>query len=142
MMKRLYALAFLLAFCSMLHAQTQGNWYTSLFASAARTATATTPAQTNVSWQGLHLIINVSAYTSGTWTPHIQAQDPVSLTWYDLLVGNGITATGTTVLKVRPGIVAVANTSAADALPRTWRVSVVGTLTPIATFSVGGLLLE
>lgn len=139
-MKKLIALLALLLSLTA-HAQ-QGSLNTTIFPSAARTATATQAAQTNASWRGLHISVNVTAYTSGTWTPRIQGQDPVSLTWYDILVGSPISATGTTILKLYPGIVATANASASDVLPRTWRMVMTGASTPIATFSVGGSLLE
>jgi hypothetical protein len=109
-----------------------------LIASVATTgATVTSPTITNPNYRGVHVVINVSSYTSGTYTPHIQAQDPASLTWYDLLVGTGISATGLTVLKLYPAAAALPNGAAADMLPKTWRVQMIGTSTPSMTFSVG-----
>lgn len=140
-MKKLFVLLFsLLLFLPAFAQQGQGNWYTVLFPSAAQTATVTTPSQTNANWRGIQLSVNITAYTSGTWTPSIQGWDPSSSTWYDILVGPALAATGKTVLKVYPGILPTPNGSASDMLPRTWRVVMTGASTPIATFSVGGEL--
>lgn len=108
-----------------------------LAASAARTATFTSTDQTNVQWRGVHVIVDITAFTSGTWTVTIQGKDPVSEKYYTLLTGAALAGTGTTVYKVYPGIVAVANASVPDFLPKTWRVVVTGAATPVATFSVG-----
>lgn len=108
-----------------------------LLASTPRTATASSADINNLGNRGTHIIINVSAYTSGTWTPRIQGKNPITGVYYDILVGSGITGTGVTVLKVYPGMTAAANLAASDALPKTWRLQMTGTLTPVATFSVG-----
>lgn len=120
----------------------QQNIGGSLLASGARTATASSPDTANVSGRGVHVIIVISAYTSGTWTPTIQGKDPVSGNYYTLLTGAGLTGTGTTVLKVYPGITASANVAASDIVPRTWRVQVAGSASPVATFSVGFSLIQ
>ena len=110
-------------------------------ASAAQTAaTVNSAAQINYTFRGAHFVVNVSAFTAGTYTPHIQAQDPVSLAWYDLLVGPAIGATGTTVLKVYPGIGVVANGAAADMLPQTWRVQLIGAGGQSMTISVAAYM--
>lgn len=140
-MKKLWV--FLLALClsGFAAAQTANVNTTSLLQPSA-TLTATTlnlPDQTNPSWRGVHVIINVTTATAGSYTPHIQGKDPVSGVYYDILVGTAITATGTTVLKVYPGIAASANASASDILPQTWRVQLVGS-TPNLALSVGAFL--
>lgn len=139
-MKRLVA-AFILA-VSSLGAQSQvSNTTANPLPSAAYTATTVNSGdQNNPSWVGAHFIINVSAYTSGSYTPHIQGKDPVSGLYYDVLVGTAISATGTTILKVHPGLAVVANGSASDILPQTWRVQLVGASTPSMTLSVSAYL--
>jgi hypothetical protein len=118
-----------------------GNLTATILPSAARTAaTVNSTDFTNNTWRGAHVIINVSAFTSGTYTPRIQAKDPISGNYYDLLIGPAIAATGTTVLKIYPGIVASPNAAASDILPRTWRVQVNGAATPSMTFSVSAFL--
>ncbi len=93
-----------------------------LLASAARTADTTSSDTTNYNWRGGHFIINITVLTTSV-IPTIQAKDPISGTYYSLLVGASIAATGITILKVYPGITAVANASASDILPRTFRIS-------------------
>jgi hypothetical protein len=104
---------------------------------ATSAATVNSPDISNLNYRGAHIIINVSAYTSGNYTPKIQAKDPVSGGYYDLLVGPAISATGMTVLKIYPGSATSPNGAAADFLPRTWRVQLNGASTPSMTFSVG-----
>lgn len=113
-------------------------------ASEARTETFTSDSYTKQGWQsrGLHLVIDVTAITdTPILTPAIQGQDTASGEWYDVLVGSAISATGTSVLKVYPGIEPVANGAASDVLPPIWRVVVTATDADRATYSVGANLL-
>ena len=108
-----------------------------LLASAARTAaTTTSPDIVNSNYAGIHLIMNTSAYTSGNFTPTIQGKDPISGTYYSILVGAAVSATGIQIIKVYPGIATAANGAASDFMPRIWRVSVAGASSPVATFSI------
>lgn len=87
---------------------------------------------------GAHIVIDVTAITVGLGTgltPTIQGYDSVSGKYYALLVGSTITGTGTTVLKICPGITAVANSSASDMMPDEWRVSMANDTTT-ATYTV------
>lgn len=114
----------------------------SLLASAARTASVNTDPQFNAQHKGAHVIIDATAFAA---TPSvvftIQGQDSVSAKWYDLLVSAAITGTGTTVLKVYPGIGVVANGAASDVLPAVWRVQVVAGDADSLTYSVSVNLL-
>lgn len=114
------------------------NYGEQVMASAARTATSQSDEQTNRNARGCHVIVDVTAVTA---TPSvvftIQGKCPVSNKWYDILVSAAITATGTTVLKVYPGIVAAANAAASDILPATWRVKHTHGDADSITFSVG-----
>lgn len=142
MIKRLLLIAALTLTAPSAHAQLQ-NLATQILPSAARTATPVDSVdQTNSGWRGVHVIINVTAYTSGTYTPYIQAKDPVSGTYYSILVGPAISATGLTVLKIYPGMATIANGASADFLPRIWRVRFVGASSPSMTFSVGAFLQD
>lgn len=106
--------------------------------SAARTATVDSPDALNWEGRGVQLVIDVTAAAATpSVVPHIQGKDPLSGKYYDLLVGAAITATGTTVLKVYPGITVAANLSASDFLPKTWRVRLVHADADSITYSVG-----
>lgn len=106
--------------------------------SVARTATVNSADQINADGRGVHVIIDVTVDpAAASVTPTIQGRDPLSGVYYDILVGNAITAVGTTILKVYPGIGAVANGAASDVLPRTWRVRMVHADDDSITYSVG-----
>lgn len=118
------------------------NRSVTLLASAARTASNNTADQSNNSYRGLHVIIDVTAVSA---TPSvvatIQGKDEVSGVYYDLLVATAITATGTTVLKVYPGIAAAAGGAASDVLPSTWRVKLTHADSDSITYSVAAQLV-
>lgn len=139
-MKKLILSLLLALGCALAQAQVT-NFVTTPLASAAQTAgTVNSADQTNYLFSGGHFVINISAYTSGTYTPHIQGKDPVSGAYYDILVGTALNSAGTTVLKVYPGIGALANGSASDVLPQTWRVQLIGGSSPSMTISVAAYL--
>lgn len=94
-----------------------------VYASAARTATPTAVSVYTRGRQRLHLVIDVTAVTATpSVVPTIDGYDSLSGKWYNILTGVAITATGTTVLKVGPGLAAVANGCAQDMLPGLIRV--------------------
>lgn len=106
--------------------------------STALTATyASAPIESTPPFSSAQICINVSAFTSGSITPHIQGQDPVSGSWYDILVGSSISATGLTVLTVGKGVTVAANVSASTVLPDGWRVQLVAGAGTALTASVG-----
>ena len=116
----------------------RGNHSGTLLASAARTATVNSANITNYNHRGVHIIINVTAITATpSVVPTIQGYDPLSTTYYTLLTGVAITATGYTILKIYPGIGAVANAAANDILPNTWRISMAHADADSITYSVG-----
>lgn len=120
------------------YAQNFGNLSSVMLPSASRTATEVVSADiNNPQWRGAHFIINVTAYNASTLTPTIQAKDPVSGTYYSLLVGNSISSTGTTVLKIYPGAATIANGVAADMLPKTFRIKMNASGVTPTTYSVG-----
>ena len=117
------------------------NKIVSPLVSAVQTATTVNSAdQGNFYFQCAHFVVNVSAYTSGNYTPHIQGKDAVAGIYYDILVGPAISATGTTILKVCPGISPLANGASNDMLPGGWRVQLAGAATPSMTISVDALM--
>lgn len=115
---------------------------TTLLASAARTATNSTADQSNAGFRGLHVVINVTAVTA---TPSvvftIQGKDEASGAYYTILASAAITGTGTTVLRVYPGLTAAANTVANDALPGAWRVLATHGDADSITYTVGASLI-
>ena len=103
--------------------------------SAARTTTQTGSDHKNLVYRGLHLVVDLTAFSSGSLTPKVQGKDGNGI-YYDLLVGPAIAATGTTVLKVYPGLTPSANAIANDFLPSVFRIILtVGDATSI-TYSV------
>jgi hypothetical protein len=116
----------------------RGNQDLTVFASAARTADPTAVIITNYNARGLHLVINVTATTS---TPSvvftIEGRDVLSGEYYTILASVAITAIGTTVLRIYPGLGASANVIANDVLPRTIRVKAVHADSDSITYSVG-----
>lgn len=113
------------------------NFTRTIHDSKARTATPDTVDQANSTGRGLHLVIDVTAVTG---TPSvvftIQGKDPVSGKVWTLLASAAITAAGTTVLKVYPGLTAAANAAANDILPPTWNVKAVHGNGDSITYSV------
>lgn len=139
MLKKFSLFALLVSFALAVAAQS--NVLGTLLTSAARTVTTASSDVTNTSYRGAHVVINVTSYTSGTWTPVLQGKDPISANYYDICTGPAIAATGMTIVKVYPGISsAIENAPTCnDFLPRTWRINMVGATSPSATFSVSYL---
>ena len=97
-----------------------------VYDSKARTTDPTVVDLSNATGRGLHLVIDVTAVDatpSVTFT--INGKDPVSGKVWTILASAAITATGTTILKVYPGLMAAANAAANDVLPPTWQVTAV-----------------
>lgn len=114
-----------------------------LFASAARTAASVNTAdQLNPSGKGAVVVIDVTTFTSGTYTFTVQGRDPASGKYYTILASAALGATGTVVLRIYPGLTAAANLTVSDVLPTAWRVSAAGAATPNMVFSVGVMVIE
>jgi len=108
---------------------------------AARTATLNSDDKDCHS-RGVHVIIDVTVDPAlASIVPKIQGYDPTSGKYYDLLVGVAITAVGTTVLKVYPGIAASANVAASDMVPPVWRVRMEHADADSITYSVGAVMV-
>ena len=91
--------------------------------SAARTVTTTFGTFINVNHRALHLIVDVTAIGADDLTIEIQGRQlfpPFS--FYPLLTGLAITATGTTVFKIGIGFTPIANLTANDMIPAVWQV--------------------
>lgn len=89
----------------------------SLYTSAARTATPTAAEFYSNGRSGLHMVIDVTAVAATpSVVPTIDFHDTLSNKWCNLLTGIAITATGTTVLKIYPGIASIANAASSDVI--------------------------
>ncbi len=129
------------------------NQEASLLASAARTSTTSSAAQTNRGHRGVIVWLNVTgAGAGGTILVHIQGWDPAASAWVTLNAtpaGAGAGFTGGLGMEVSPG--ASGGTAATagymiqrvgGGLPRTWRVSVVHDTGNSFTYSVSFSLLR
>lgn len=72
--------------------------------------------------KGIKLVVDITGLTGTTpsLTVTIRGRDPVSGKAYTILASAALTANGTTILTVYPGIPATANVSANDVLPAHW----------------------
>lgn len=111
--------------------------------SAARTASPDTQEfeALGVDYNGLHLVIDVTAINlTPSITVTVAGVDRLSGKVYTVLASAAITAAGTTVLKVGPGLTAAANLVANDSLPPIFRVTVAHGDADSITYSVAGQL--
>ena len=110
----------------------------------AASAGGNSPDLANGQGRGVKIIVDITAIsgTSATLTVTIQGKDPASGSYYTLLAGAGLTATGVTVMTVYPAAVVTANVSANDHVPQFWRLlwTITGT-TPSVTATLGGCIL-
>lgn len=113
------------------------------YASAARTATPTAASVPAGRYNFLRVVIDVTAITA---TPSvvvtIDGLDPVSGKYWNLLTSAAITATGTTVLTVGPGLPVTANVSANQVLPDTLRITMTHGDADSITYTVAAHLMD
>jgi hypothetical protein len=95
----------------------------SLLTSASRTTTQTSVDQFNdFGTKGaLAVILDVTATTTGAVTVTIDAKDPVSGKYYNLLTGAAVNTVSTNRYTVGPSIAAAANVNAQTYIPSTFR---------------------
>lgn len=118
-----------------------GTGRVEVYASAARTADPDTIELEVAGYRGIHLVIDCTAATgSPSVVVSILGVDRVSGKTYSLLASAAITGTGTTVLKVGPGLAVSANASANDLLPPVIRIVPDHTGTDSITYSIGASL--
>ena len=114
-----------------------------LLPSLSRTVTTNTTTQTNFNHRGLHAAIDVTVFGGGLGiVPRIQgfADNLSGGTFYDILVGTTIAATGVIILKVYPGIGQIAGGAASDFLPYQWRFQMTALDATAHTYAVVSLL--
>lgn len=108
------------------------------YASAARTASPDTVELEVAGYRALHMVIDCTAATgSPSVVFTIAGIDRVSGKAYTLLASAAITGTGTTVLRVGPGLTAAGNLVANDVVPPVIRITPVHTGSDSITYSVG-----
>lgn len=96
-----------------------------LMASAARTTAQVSADFSAEEVISSDFVFNVTADPgTASVTPSIQGKDPVSGAYYTILTGAAAAATGITVMRVGPTIIAAANVAANAILPSVFRVSV------------------
>lgn len=119
-----------------------GNILPLVAASAALTNGAD---QINGGQRGVRLIVDVTAISGvgATLVVSIKGKDPVSGKYQLLLASAGLTAVGTYVLTVYPGLTAVANAVANDVVPRTYRAeAAISGTTPLVSATVSAIQLN
>jgi hypothetical protein len=93
------------------------------FSSLARTATENSADLKNIQFVGCHIVIDVTAIVD---TPSVvftvQGKDETSGKYYTIIESAAIATVSTTVLKVYPGLIAVANLAVNDGFPMDFRV--------------------
>lgn len=113
-----------------------------VYPSAARTATPTSVDVPVGRARALELVIDITAGATLSITPKIEGVDTLSGKTYTLLVGSALTGVGTTVLRVFPGAAPAANTVANDVLPETIRITMTHGNANSATYTVAAHLLR
>lgn len=120
----------------------RNNEATALLASAARSTTQTVATQTNYNGRGVALILNVTAVPGAqSLTLSINAVDTISGATVALGTTAAITATGTYLLTIYPGIAAVANSRVSDVVPRKWNAVVTASGAGSFTYSLSSTIL-
>jgi hypothetical protein len=124
----------------------RNNYEITALISATRTATTSSPDQTNPNGRGLHVILNITAASgTGGLQIFIQGKDPVSGNYYNLnATPTAVVATGQTIFEVYPGIGPISGgitQRTSGALPRTFRIQVVHGDASNYTYSVGAAIL-
>lgn len=123
----------------------RGNIQGTLLASAARTASTTSPAQTNYNARGVILMLNVTAAGTSYVQIAVVATDPVSSSGIAIATAAQFTTTGQKMLVCYPGVTDADFEGVTDgrsvAIPRTWDGRVIKGDASSWTFSLGYSLL-
>lgn len=94
--------------------------------------------------RGVKVVVDVTNLTGTTpsLTVTIRGVDPMSKKVYTILASAALTANGTVVLTVYPGLVAAANLTVNDVLPALWDVLLtIGGTTPAITATIAASML-
>ncbi|HEV8175550.1 MAG TPA: hypothetical protein VGP91_18075 [Actinoplanes sp.] len=118
-----------------------GKFSSTIYASAARTATPTAVTRDVDRYRGCLVLIDVTAIAATpSVVPKIEGVT-ASGAVYAILTGAAITATGQTALKVYPGITAAANVAVSDVLPQKIKVTLTHGDADSITYSVDLVLI-
>lgn len=111
---------------------------------AAGAGTSQSPDQINQYGKGIKVVIDITVVGGApTLTVTIQGRDRASGKYFTILASAALTAVGTTVLTVYPGLTASANVVANDVIPEDWRITaVIGGTTPAVTATVSAQLIS
>ena len=104
---------------------------------AGSTTTQTSPDFRNGNASGVKVVVVTTAIGTGSVTLSIQARDPGSGSYYTLLTGLPIVSNTTMIYTLAPAVAVVANASARDVLPGTWRLVLTWNNPSPVTCSVG-----
>lgn len=113
------------------------------FASAARTATVSSPDITAYGKQGLIVIFDVTAvHASGSDVKcKIEGKDPASGKYYTILESASVITVSTNTYRVNTLLTASANLIAKDMMPETFRFTMTHANANSTTYSVGYILV-
>lgn len=117
------------------------NANVTLIKSGSYTASQNSPDITNPGCKGVVVVVDITSGSSLQLTVAIKGKDEVSGKYTTLLASATLTGTGTTVLRIYPGLTPSSNQTVSDVLPRTWRVEVTAGNGNAAVYSVGGLMV-
>lgn len=91
---------------------------------ASASASGTSATLTNAQGRGVTVFIDVTSIggTTPSFVPSVNGYDSVTGQSYTLLAGPSVTATGTHVMQVYPGLASSAGAAANAVLPQNWQV--------------------
>lgn len=121
---------------------TQNGPFIPILSSASRTASPDTVEIQGVDrYTGLVVVVNVTAVASTpSMTVALLGVDRLSGATWSIVTSPAITSTGTSLLRVHPGITTSANVAVSDVLPPLTRVSVTHANSNAITYSVAAYL--
>lgn len=108
---------------------------------AGATTTQTSPDFNNANARGLKVVLDMTAVGTGSVTLTIQGKDRASQKYFTLLAGAAVTTNVTNVYTIYPGYPVVANVSANEVLPTTWRIVCTANNANPTTYTVGASLI-
>lgn len=120
----------------------KSNHNSVILASAARTATTNGAQFENFSERGVYFITNITAGAGYSIQPELQIYDSISAGYVTLATGAALTASGTYVFKIYPGITEIAGFAYNMMLPRYWRFRMVHGNANSVTYSVSGQVIK
>lgn len=109
-----------------------------VFASAARTTHASSPAIQVSGYRSVTFDVDITAFSGTSITFTIEGFDHLKNGWFTLLASAALSATGHTRYTISPDGADTANSNLADCLPSQVRVTPSGTITSV-TYSVAAV---